>query len=122
MSNRKYTQYSNYTNNSTVEEPAAVVETETIVPVVEEAIETPVVDVETVVVPDPVELVEGVIANCAKLNVRVAPNATADVLCILNVASEIEIDLAKSTDEWYHVCTATGVEGYCMRKFVDVRL
>lgn len=130
MSNHNYTQYSNY-KKSTVVEPVTevapeVVENEPINPTIE-VVETPDVEaaietVETVAVPDPDETIEGVIVNCAKLNVRVAPNATADVATILNVASEIKIDLTKSTDEWYHVCTATGVEGYCMRKFVEARL
>ena len=124
MSKHNYTQYSNYKNNAVIE-PVVDVAPETQVSdqgnvCVEEIIETPVV--ETMAAPEPIEILDGVIANCTKLNVRVAPNAKADVLCVLNVASEIEIDLTKSTDEWYHVCTATGIEGYCMRKFVNVCL
>lgn len=83
--------------------------------VIPEAVET----VETVTTP---ELVTGTVANCAKLNVRVKPEATADVLCVLNAASELEINVNESTSEWFRVITATGVEGYCMRKFINANL
>ena len=75
--------------------------------------------VDTVSLP---ETVAGIVANCAKLNVREEPDLDAKIVCVLDVMSEIEIDVAKSTDEWFKVCTAIGVEGYCMRKFVDAYL
>lgn len=68
------------------------------------------------------ETVEGTVVNCAKLNVRVAPDITAEVVGVLDAMSEIEIDVAKSTNEWFHVCTAIGIEGYCMRKFIEAYL
>ncbi len=136
MSKRNYTQYSNKKQKpdelntevetvevmqlctpDVIEVESEVTETVTEVaaPVVELVKET----VETAALP---ETVEGVVVNCAKLNVRVAPNATADVLCVLDVKSEIEIVVSKSTDDWFYVCTAAGVEGYCMRKFVEAHL
>ncbi len=75
--------------------------------------------VRTTVLP---EIVDGVVAHCAKLNVRSQPDISADVVCILDAASEIAINVNESTSEWFKVCTATGVEGYCMRKFVDAHL
>lgn len=75
--------------------------------------------VETVALP---ETVEGTVVNCAKLNVRVAPDITSEVVGVLDAMSEIEINVAKSTDEWFHVCTAIGIEGYCMRKFIEAYL
>lgn len=68
------------------------------------------------------ETVAGIVANCAKLNVRAEPDLDAEIVSVLDVMSEIEIDVANSTDEWFKVCTAIGVEGYCMRKFVDAYL
>lgn len=68
------------------------------------------------------ETVTGTVINCAKLNVRATPSISADVVCVLDVTSEIEIDVAKSNREWFHVCTAAGMEGYCMRKFVEAHL
>lgn len=67
-------------------------------------------------------LVEGNVVGCAKLNVRSDASLFADVVCVLDVMSELMIDVNKSTKDWLYVCTATGIEGYCMKKFVDARL
>ena len=81
---------------------------------------TPVV--ETVETVTPSKTVEGVVFNCAKLNVRSKPSITGEIVCVLNVSSEIEIDVEKSIPDWFYICTATGVEGYCMRQFVEANL
>ena len=66
--------------------------------------------------------VEGVVVDSLKLNVRAEPSVDAEVVCVLDVMSEIKIDVAKSTHDWFKIYTAIGVEGYCMRKFVDAYL
>lgn len=122
MSKRNYSQYSNKINKTdeTKEIVEEVVVTE---PVVEETAAPEVVmaeeTVETVSLP---ETVTGVVTGCAKLNVRKNPSVNADVVCVLDVTSEIEINVAKSNKDWFSVCTATGIEGYCMRKFVEASL
>lgn len=63
----------------------------------------------------------GTVTNCTRLNVRVAPNPNATVVCVLDANSELEIDYDNSTAEWYSVCTAAGIKGYCMRKFITPR-
>lgn len=68
------------------------------------------------------EMVSGTVVNCVKLNVRANPSTDADIVYVLDAASEMQIDVAASNNEWLKVCTATGIEGYCMRKFVDARL
>ena len=75
--------------------------------------------VETVTVP---ETVTGTVIGCTKLNVRAEPDITSTALCALDVASELVINVNDSTPEWFSVTTATGVEGYCMRKFVKTNL
>ena len=62
--------------------------------------------------------VVGVVFNCSKLNVREKPEASADIVCVLDGGSEVEIDMSRSASDWYKVCTAAGVDGFCMRKFV----
>ena len=130
MSKHNYSQYSNKKKNNAVATEVTAKTDSMTVPSFEPAIvssaiySTPEVKmvVETVdTVPLP-KTVEGVVANCAKLNVRAEPDAYADVVYVLDVMSEIAIDVSKSTNEWFKVCTASGVEGYCMRKFVDARL
>lgn len=143
MSKHNYSQYSNKKNKATNRPEiddikTNVIETEPVVqpePVVTEPAVQPKVEVpeapkpvqpklveetvETVSLP---EMVEGVVVNCAKLNVRSEPSITASIVCVLDAMSEIEIDVAKSNDEWFKICTAIGAEGYCMRKFVDAYL
>lgn len=120
MSKRNYSQYSNKNHNSSA---APIVNSslndvvKEVAPEVKMEVETPEVQTETVI-----EIVTGTVANCAKLNVRVKPSTDAEVACILDAMSEIEINLSKSTPEWFFVTTAIGVEGYCMRKFVEADL
>lgn len=127
MSKHNYSQYSKNTVNVdeiVVEETPVVVE-ET--PAVVE--ETPVVDVIVEPVAEtetgkkkskPAKSATGIVSGCTKLNIRVKPNATADVLCTVDAKSELKIDESKTNKDWYSVCTSDGVEGYCMRKFVEV--
>ena len=63
----------------------------------------------------------GIVTGCGKLNVRKEPAITSGVVCEAAVNSELLIDLDKSTDEWFSVCTAAGSEGFCMKKFVEVQ-
>lgn len=124
MSKHNYSQYSNKNNQNTQVEETTVVDTEVVndtvvIENVEPEIKVVEETVETVTLP---ETVTGVVANCGKLNVRANPEATAAVVCVLDVNSNVEINLEKSTDEWFSVHTAAGVEGYCMRKFVNASL
>lgn len=66
--------------------------------------------------------VDGMVVGCAKLNVRAEASLFSDVICTLNAQSEIEIDVEKSDKDWFYICTATGIEGYCMRKYVEAHL
>ena len=77
---------------------------------------------EPVFVDEPVkETKTGVVEGCAKLNVRKAPNASADVVCIIAGGAEVVIDEDESSEDFYKICTVSGVEGYCMRKFIAIR-
>ena len=67
------------------------------------------------------EPVIGKVVKCGKLNVRKEPHISADIVCEVALDSELMIDLDKSTDEWFSVCTAAGSDGFCMKKFVDLR-
>lgn len=54
-----------------------------------------------------------------RLNIREKPDIGSSILCVAEANSElmIEEDVSK---EWFKVCTVLGVEGYCMKKFVDI--
>ena len=117
MSKHNYSQYSNKKKNDSADvktSPVAITS-----PKVKMEVELVEETVNTVALPN---TVDGVVTNCAKLNVRAEPSTEADVVCVLDAMSEIKIDVTKSDAEWFKVCTVTGVEGYCMRKFVDAYL
>lgn len=65
-------------------------------------------------------LVFGKVVNCSKLNIRQCPNLFANVLGCLDKDTEIEIDEDKSTNDFYAICTPAGMEGFCLKKFVEI--
>lgn len=62
----------------------------------------------------------GIVKDCARLNVRREPSMESDVLVTVTLGDEIDVFQDKSDADWYAVCTAAGVEGFCMRNFVNV--
>ena len=72
------------------------------------------------VTPEEPELLLGVVTDCAKLNVRKAPEVTAPIICTIPRDTEVEVLFEESTDEFYKVLTATGVEGFCMAKYIAI--
>lgn len=131
-----YHNYNNYSSNNVknnikaeVEEVKAVLPEnyevpEEVKPVLPENYETPE-PVETVETAEPVieepKPVIGIVVGCTKLNVREAANADADPVGTVEAGSEVEIDESKSTEYFYKVCTAAGLEGFCMKKFITIQ-
>lgn len=62
----------------------------------------------------------GIVKDCARLNVRREPSMESEVLVTVASGDEIEVFKDKFDAEWYAVCTAAGVEGFCMRNYVNV--
>lgn len=118
MSNKNYKNYNAISSTKPTEvEVKEEVKVEETTPVVEEvkAETTPVVEQPK---PEPPKTLTGKVAGCAKLNVRKTPSKDGEVLAIINEGSEVVINKIKSTMDFYAVCTATGVEGFCMKKFI----
>lgn len=67
------------------------------------------------------EEVFGVVTGCAKLNVREEPNLDAKVVTVIKKGTTLEIDMENSDTEWLCVCTASGVEGFCMAEYVEIK-
>ena len=70
------------------------------------------------------EIKNAVVVNCAKLNVRKEPNKEAEVLCIIDKNTEITVDVVNSTEDFYKVFTSSNetlIEGYCVKKFIEVK-
>lgn len=62
--------------------------------------------------------VTGVVVDCFKLNVREQMNSSAAVLCVLPANSEVQVITGCDHDEWYHIFTEAGIEGFCMKKYI----
>lgn len=130
MSKHNYQNYRNHYNNQKpqVEEPVVEEVLEEIVEqvddTVEEQIDETVEDVEEVeevsLEDTVVETTFGVVCDCTKLNIRKSPNPNADKVAVVNVDSNLMIDLDNSTGNYYKVCTESGVEGYCLKEYVAV--
>lgn len=117
MSNKNYKNYNAISSTKPTEvEVKEEVKVEETTPVVEE------VKAETTLVveqPKPeVKQLTGNVAGCAKLNVRKSPDKDAEILAVINEGSEVVINKIKSTMDFYSVCTAAGIDGYCMKKFI----
>lgn len=108
MSNK----YKNHNKFSKTEEPTEVVEETT----VEETVKTEVVETkeETVRVGPKI----GRVTGCEKLNVRNQPNGK--IITVIESGTELIVDEEKSNAEWVNVALESGVEGFCMRKFVNI--
>lgn len=89
-----------------------------------EAIENGLVEAIEEVVNEPEvvkELAKGIVIDCEKLNVREKPNKDSKVLYILDKSSEVKVDKeAPTAPDFVKVITVTGLEGYCMSKYILV--
>ena len=128
-----YSQYSNKNKKNETEpeiQVEQVVEPEVAVPetpsaevkmeVTETVIQEPTVEETTTEVPE--IPVVGTVVGCTKLNVRAYPASDAEIVCIIDATAPVEVVPAKTTIDWAGVVTEAGIEGYCMRKFIDVAL
>lgn len=121
--NHSHHNYAKYSNNNHKKPAEVTPVAEEVAPVVQEPV------VETTPTPAPVVQepvveqmrfipVEGTVVDCVKLNVRVRPISGANVTGTIDAGTKVEIITEKSTADWFYVCIATGLEGYCMRKYI----
>lgn len=68
----------------------------------------------------PGEPVMGIVCDCKNLNIRKQPAGDADVLGMLPAEAEVMVDESESTDEFFKVITASGLEGFCMKKYIMI--
>lgn len=91
------------------------------VTIVEETVVAPVEETIVAPVEEKVPVYIGKIKDCDKLNVREEPNVDAKILCKLDKLSEVQIDKSKSTKDFYKILTSSGVNGYCMKKYMSIK-
>ena len=120
----------NYTNYSTPKTNTEPTETPTVNQEVEN--ENPVNDnvpaddpitkaAEVVPEPEEAPTVIGTVVDCVRLRVRESASSNAEVICEIPKDSDVLIDENESTDEFYKVCTESGAEGFCMKKFIALK-
>ena len=63
----------------------------------------------------------GVVDNCSRLNVRVAPRITADVRLIISKGDEVTLCEKQPKGEWFRVRTQDNTEGFCMKKYITIQ-
>lgn len=103
--------------------PEPVVET----PVIDEVVEEIVDPVEVEVEPEPEPVVENVqlgkVVDCAQLNVRTKPSLSAELATDrpLKRNTELMIYPDESTEDFYKICTESGINGYCLKKFIEIQ-
>ena len=95
----------------------------------EEVVEAPVPVAEEVPVPVAEETpvrnkqpkkVKGTVVGCVKLNVREQMNLKSAVLCVLPASSTVKVIADEKHDDWYHIFAETGIEGFCMKKYIQI--
>lgn len=112
----KHRNYINYSkpNNQPIESTPVVEEetAESSQEVIEETVDASPVEVE--------KFAAGKVTNCSRLRVRKNPNAYSEVLCVIDSGSPVEVYVNEDTNEFYKVYTEAGVEGYCMKQYIEL--
>lgn len=66
-------------------------------------------------------MISGVVTDCLRLNVRKEPSPDGKVLAVIDTLSEVVVDINSPSETFYKVCTAAGIEGFCMKKYIALR-
>lgn len=126
--NNNYHNYQNYSSNNyrAEEKPDEVkvedpVSSEIAEDVTEDIAEVTEAETETAPVIEVVKPKVGIVTGCIKLNVRKAASPTAEILGVIEEGSEVQIDNDFNAPDFYKVSAATGLEGFCMKKFITVK-
>ena len=63
----------------------------------------------------------GIVSSCGYLNVRKEPIKDADnILRTIELSALVVVDLDESTEDFYKVICEDGVEGYCMKDYIEI--
>ena len=64
--------------------------------------------------------IEGAVSGCAQMYVRSEASVDSEPLGIIKCDAKVQIYESESTSDFYSVCTETGLEGFCMKKFISI--
>ena len=65
--------------------------------------------------------ITGVVVNCVSLNVRSSGEIADNILAVIPAGTILNLNQKESTSEWIKVKTESGVEGFCLRKYIGIR-
>lgn len=126
MSNKNYNKM--YNKPAAEVQEAIEMETETIVETPVDISPEPVVEVQMAIeeVAEPEVLtteepLTAVVVGCAKLNVREEPTPKATPVAVIDASNEVVVYDSESFGNYYKVCTASGIEGYCVKDYLELK-
>lgn len=63
----------------------------------------------------------GVVTDCLHLKVYASPDQDDWVVTVITALTEVVVDMDASTDDFYKICIAAGIQGYCEKKYIALR-
>lgn len=67
-------------------------------------------------------VVEGIVTNCSRLNVRKEADITSEAIFMLDKETIVNIVLEESTEKFYKVCISDkNIEGYCIKQYIKLK-
>lgn len=115
MNFKNYSKYSNQNNRKFNHQAMVEKNEETVQAIADEIIDEIVNPVEE-------EIVNGFVSGCKRLNVRGKASIDAAILCVINKNAEVLVHRTETeSSDFYKVRTASGIEGYCMKKFISIK-
>lgn len=78
-------------------------------------------EAESTVDPVTIKTCRGVVAGCRKLNIRAKADRNAAVVCTVNSGTEVIVNEQESTDEFYMIYIASGIEGFCVKQYISIQ-
>ena len=108
MSHKNYTQYSNKRPDFKKVEQPVVVEKK-----IEDLRNEPIP--EEAIIPH-----QGCVTDCENLNIREEPSLDAGIVGTISGSTNLMVYEEESTDDFYKICTTSGVEGFCMKRYITL--
>lgn len=61
------------------------------------------------------------VVNCLRLHIHSEPDLESEIVCKIRYATEVEIDMNNSTEDFYKIYTAIGAEGFCQKDLITLK-
>lgn len=65
--------------------------------------------------------VMGVVCFTPRVKVRKESNPTSEVMCLIPRDCEVEVSMKESSKTFYCVTLASGLQGFCMKQFIQLK-